>query len=572
MAWWVTDPGRAKSEQAAVTELAEGAGWLGSIRWYVGDGLALTVDFDVAHGAETFRLTMTYAALHPHAPPRIVPRDGGRLSGHQYVDGQLCLEYRPDNWVPGITGAMLIESAHRLISGERGEGDRQVPSAHHTTLGQRTRGQPFRFLLMPQADHRLASVPKGASVEALISERMRDHTFVSTIVEVDGEPIAGAWEPGTAGSHQFTAWIVSLDPTASKRGLTVERLAATLEGLNLVEEARRVRMPGGVHVILASPGDVVVHYVYDSKGVRSIVEYETLPITDPGRRLPEAYDTLRGKSVGIVGTGSLGSKVAVTLARSGFGRFVLIDDDVFLPGNLVRNELGLAAIGIHKVDALAARLAAVRGNVEVTKRRVPLGGQESSGTTESVLSDLAGCDVLVDATADPHAFNFCAAVALRNSLPLVWGEVFAGGIGGFVARVRPDLEPEPQVARSQIAAWFEERGVPAQAAADPNPYTGGPDGTWVADDAEVGAIAAHLARLATDALTRPADTIFPSPAYVIALRAGWMFTAPFETWPIDLPGAREWSPKATTASAEESLALLRELMPAVADDDDQPAA
>ena len=96
--------------------------------------------------------------------------------------------------------------------------------------------------------------------------------------------------------------------------------------------------------------------------------------------------------------------------------------------------------------------------------------------------------------------------------------------------------------------------------------------SWVADDAEVGAIAAHIARFATDALARPADTIFPAPAYVVALRAGWMFDAPFETWPIDLPGSGEWSSEATTASAEESLALIRELMPAATDDDDQPAA
>lgn len=73
-------------------------------------------------------------------------------------------------------------------------------------------------------------------------------------------------------------------------------------------------------------------------------------------------------------------------------------------------------------------------------------------------------------------------------------------------------------------------------------------------------------------MSRGADTIFPSPDYVIALRAGWMFTAPFETWPIDLPGAKEWSPETTAASVEQSLALIRELMPAVADDDDQPAA
>ena len=572
MAWWITDPVRTRFEQAAVAELAESTGWLSGVRWYVGNGLALCVDFDVSHGAESFSMTMTYSALHPHAPPRVVPRDGGRLSGHQYADGQMCLEYRPDNWVPEVTGAMLVESTHRLIAGERGENNRPVPSAHHATLGQRTRGQPFRFLLMPQAQLRLESIPEGTSVEALMSERNRTRTCVSTLVAIDGETVSGAWEPSAAGASQHPARIVSLNPATPKYGLTVDQLAAMLAGIGLVEDETRVRTLGNdVFVALASRGDWVVYYLFDHEGARASVEYRTLPVTDQGRRLPETYDALRDKTVGIVGAGSLGSKVAVMLARNGFERFVLIDDDVFLPGNLVRNELGLAAIGIHKVDALAARLTAVRGKIDVTRRRVPLGGQESSGTTESVMSELAGCDVIVDATADPHAFNFCAAVALRNRRPLVWGEVFAGGIGGLVARVRPDLEPEPQLARSQIAAWFERQGIPAPANPDADPYGGGPDGTWVADDAEVSVVAGHLARLATDALARAADTIFPSPAYVIALRAGWMFTAPFETWPIDLPGVKEWSPEVSSASVEQSLALIRELMPTVADDDHQPA-
>ncbi|MBA9068844.1 hypothetical protein FHR71_002594 [Methylobacterium sp. RAS18] len=556
-----------------MAELAEGAPWLSGVRWFVGDGLALSVDFDVSHGAEIFSMTMTYSALHPHAPPRVVPQDGGRLSGHQYADGQMCLEYRSDNWVPDITGAMLVESTHRLIAGERGEGNRPVPSAHHATLGQRTRGQPFRFILMPQAERRLASIPEGTSVEALMSERNRTRTFVSTLVALDGETVSGAWEPSAAGACQYPARVVSMNPGTPKRGLTVDQLAAMLAELGLGEDGTRVQTLGDdVFVALASPGDWVVYYLYDNEGARSSVEYQTIPVTDQGRRLPETYDALLDKTVGIVGAGSLGSKVAVMLARTGFGRFVLIDDDVFLPGNLVRNELGLAAIGVHKVDALAARLTAVRGKINVTRRRVPLGGQESSGTTDSVISELAGCDVIVDATADPHAFNFCAAVALRNRRPLVWGEVFAGGIGGLVARVRPDLEPEPLAARSQIAAWFGSRGIPAQANPAADPYGGGPDGTWVADDAEVSIIAAHLARLATDAVARGADTIFPSPAYVIALREGWMFAAPFETWPIDLPRATEWSPETTATSVEQSLALIRELMPAVADDDDHPAA
>ena len=42
------------------------------------------------------------------------------------------------------------------------------------------------------------------------------------------------------------------------------------------------------------------------------------------------------------------------------GRFLLLDGDVLLPGNLVRHDLDWASVGGHKVDELAWRLAVVR--------------------------------------------------------------------------------------------------------------------------------------------------------------------------------------------------------------------
>src|SRR6202030_3652086 len=112
--------------------------------------------------------------------------------------------------------------------------------------------------------------------------------------------------------------------------------------------------------------------------------------------------------VGIVGCSSLGSKIAASLARSGIGEFVLVDDDIVKPTNLVRHELDAASLGTHKADGLEARLTSIAAGVKVSARRVALGGQESSGSTASVLDELAACDLVVDATADPQAFNFVA--------------------------------------------------------------------------------------------------------------------------------------------------------------------
>jgi molybdopterin/thiamine biosynthesis adenylyltransferase len=280
-------------------------------------------------------------------------------------------------------------------------------------------------------------------------------------------------------------------------------------------------------------------------------------------RLPNDYSVLAEKSVGVVGCGSLGSKVAAMLVRSGVRRLTLVDDDVLFSANIARHELGAPAVGVHKVDALRARLIELAGTIDVTVRRVALGGQESADSTDSVMLALGACDVIIDATADAHCFNFCSAVAKASLKPLVWGEVFAGGIGGLVARVRSGYEPEPQKARNQINAWCDMHDMPAPLANLAAPYSGtGSDGTpLVADDAEVTIVAGHLARFAIDVLVRPQESAFPAPAYAIGLRKAWIFSEPFDTCPILLVGSDSWKAGQDAASVAESRELLRELLP-----------
>lgn len=47
------------------------------------------------------------------------------------------------------------------------------------------------------------------------------------------------------------------------------------------------------------------------------------------------------------------SKLAASLARSGVSDFLLLDTDVFLPGNVVRNELDLRAVAVNKTKAVS---------------------------------------------------------------------------------------------------------------------------------------------------------------------------------------------------------------------------
>lgn len=172
MIWWALLPGRARAEQAAIEVLAERVDWLSSVSWKLGPpSITLTVEFNLNVGEQVVGLRMRYPDFFPDAPPSVTPRADIRLSDHQYgAGGELCLEHRADNWSPDITGAMMIESAYRLLSAGKGEEGHDVPNAHRTTLGQTTRSSIFRLVLTPATAIGLFSIDRATPVNGAVLE------------------------------------------------------------------------------------------------------------------------------------------------------------------------------------------------------------------------------------------------------------------------------------------------------------------------------------------------------------------------------------------------------------------
>src|SRR5260370_17497879 len=108
----------------------------------------------------------------------------------------------------------------------------------------------------------------------------------------------------------------------------------------------------------------------------------------------------------MIGWGSGGSKIAASLARDGVGAFLLIDDDLFLRDNLVRNDLDWRNVGGHKVDGVSRRIRAVNPSATVEVRRIRLTVQESAASAASALNQVADSDLIVDATSQPNPLNF----------------------------------------------------------------------------------------------------------------------------------------------------------------------
>ena len=149
MMWWVRNDERLAVELEAIEDLQANAQWLVRIKETLLKGLVFAVEFDIDLNGETLPFVLKYPSLFPDVPPSVYPGDDRRHSSHQYGrGGEMCLEYRSDNWDPSVTGAMMIASTHRLLSGEQPSLDERavVPDAHRASLGQQLRSAKGRYL------------------------------------------------------------------------------------------------------------------------------------------------------------------------------------------------------------------------------------------------------------------------------------------------------------------------------------------------------------------------------------------------------------------------------------------
>lgn len=106
----------------------------------------------------------------------------------------------------------------------------------------------------------------------------------------------------------------------------------------------------------------------------------------------EGLRRLRAAKVAVFGLGGVGGHAAEALARSGIGRFLLVDDDVVAVSNLNRQIIALrSTVGQYKTEVMKARIADICPETEVETR-------ECFFLPENADSfDFESCDYVVDA-------------------------------------------------------------------------------------------------------------------------------------------------------------------------------
>jgi sulfur carrier protein ThiS adenylyltransferase len=165
-----------------------------------------------------------------------------------------------------------------------------------------------------------------------------------------------------------------------------------------------------------SEGDRVTLITRGKKPSRD--ELEALLVA---RHTPGVHERLKRACVAIAGCGGLGSHVALSLARVGVGRLILVDHDVVEPSNLNRQHYFVDQLGAYKVDALKATLLRANPYVQIDTHQLEL-------TAENIPSVLAAADVIVEAFDKAEAKVMIIETVLTRlpGRPLVVGSGMAG--------------------------------------------------------------------------------------------------------------------------------------------------
>lgn len=503
---------------------------------------------------------LVYPSLFPDVPAFIRPqRHGESWSSHQYLgSGILCLEYGPDNWHRGITGLDLVRSAIKLICTELismvSPSIGAVQSRHLPTFGQEVRSQTWRFVATPGFYSAMAeNCDSTVAIKCVVSYLAGRLVMVPT--ELGAPPIRVCDVPRVLvdDSLERAGWARHVDSVSALGRLS--NLADLQEKLGVAWPWPKGTGSAEQVLLLHDRANNLRVFCVADGAEPSFREYHVMDFSsDTSVRLPAEYEILSEVMVGIVGLGSLGSKIAVSLARAGVKRFLLVDDDVLAPQNLVRNQLSWRDVGYEKVEAVARQIRLIVPDAEVAVRTVRVAGQENPSLASVLADELSTCNLLVDATATPSAFVALAAVCRRANVALVWGEVFGGGGGALMARSRPGFDADPLSIRGHIHGVLSELEPPPGGKV--SPYGAEEAGrVYVASDADVSALAASMTQFTLDALCTGAESAYPVAAYLLGFRRFWVFRQPFDVFPIDCSVALQPELPAEPLSPQEQADL-----------------
>jgi molybdopterin/thiamine biosynthesis adenylyltransferase len=171
----------------------------------------------------------------------------------------------------------------------------------------------------------------------------------------------------------------------------------------------------------------------------------------------ENLQRLAESHVGVIGLGSGGSFVALSLAMSGVGNFVLIDCDNLEEGNVVRHAADLRYVGWNKAKAVADLIKYRNPKVNIDVRE---------GRIEDHMDALDGLDIVVVAVDSEQVKYIINEALLKRRISAAYAGVYERGEGGDVVIIRPYDGPCYACWSQELRAGFQQPVPGADGALD----------------------------------------------------------------------------------------------------------
>ena len=123
------------------------------------------------------------------------------------------------------------------------------------------------------------------------------------------------------------------------------------------------------------------------------------------RHTPGVHEKIKNAVVGIAGLGGLGSNIAISLARVGIGKLILVDYDVVEPSNLNRQQYFIKHIGMLKTEALTELISLINPFVKIEIKNLYV-------TEDNIDSCFNEAEIIVEAFDNPK----CKALLVNSIL------------------------------------------------------------------------------------------------------------------------------------------------------------
>ncbi|MBK8022638.1 MAG: ThiF family adenylyltransferase [Chloroflexi bacterium] len=236
---------------------------------------------------------------------------------------------------------------------------------------------------------------------------------------------------------------------------------------------------------------------------------------------------LATRRVGVIGLGSGGSFVALSLAMSGVKQFTLVDPDVLEESNIPRHAADRRYLGWNKAEAVADL---IRGRVPDAKVQV------MPGRFEAYPAAFENLDLLIVGVDNENGKYRINQRCLELRLTAVYAGVYERGEGGDIVIVRPYQGP-------CYACWAEELRAGASLMEDDVELDYGMIGETGTLEAEPGLwlhvvrVGAAQAEMALNELLIGTPVHRPLPGNTVVLANTAMEIVPGE---LTLPYTAEW--------------------------------